>query len=114
MNYRLFSTLVIAASLSICIFANSATADVPTIVIKLKDHKFEPAVVEVPANEKVKIQVVNEDPTAEEFESNSLGREKIVPGNGTISVFIGPLTPGEYDFFGEFNPETAQGKFVVK
>jgi len=29
-------------------------------------------------------------------------------------VFIGPLTPGEYPFFGEFNPRTAQGKVVAQ
>ena len=29
-------------------------------------------------------------------------------------VFIGPLQPGVYPFFGEFNPATAQGQVEVK
>jgi hypothetical protein len=28
-------------------------------------------------------------------------------------VFIGPLKPGVYPFFGEFNLSTAQGKIIV-
>lgn len=77
--------------------------------IKIKDHKFEPAEITIPANQKVKLIIENYDPTAEEFESYDLNREKIVTGNGKITVFVGPLKPGEYKYFGEFHPETAQG-----
>jgi len=38
----------------------------------------------------------------------------VIPGNTKTVVFIGPLQPGEYPFFGEFYPKTAQGKVVVK
>jgi len=97
----------------IVLAANSAdAAELKEFVINIKDHKFEPAEVKVPANEKVKLIVKNLDPTAEEFESHDLKREKIVKGNGEIKVVVGPLKPGRYNFFGEFNPKTAQG-FVV-
>ena len=52
--------------------------------------------------------------TAEEFESYDLNREKIIGGNKTGIVFIGPLKPGKYGFFGEFNPETAQGVVIAE
>ena len=91
-----------------------ANAEVPQFEILIKDHKFSPAELEIPADKKVKLIVKNQDSTPEEFESYDLNREKIVTGNGQIVVFVGPLKPGEYGYFGEFNPETAQGKIIVK
>ncbi len=82
--------------------------------IRIKDHMFDPVELHVPANEKVKLIIINEDPTPEEFESYDLNREKIVAGNGTISVFIGPLDPGRYEYFGEFNMDTALGWIVAE
>ena len=83
-----------------------------TIVIK--DHKFEPANLEVPVGEKIKLIIDNQDPSAEEFESHSLHREKIVAGNSKISIMVGPLKAGEYEFFGEFHEATAKGKIIAK
>jgi hypothetical protein len=37
-----------------------------------------------------------------------------VPGNGRIVVFVGPLKPGKYEFFGEFNMATARGWLVAR
>ena len=92
----------------------AAAEDRAEFTITIKDHKFEPAELIVPAGQKVKLKVVNADATPEEFESHELNREKVIPGNTTANVFVGPLTPGEYPFFGEFNPKTAQGKLVAK
>ena len=92
----------------------AAAADVPEFTLTIKDHKFEPAELTVPAEQKVKLKVVNADATPEEFESHELNREKIIPGNSTATINVGPLKPGTYPFFGEFNPKTAQGKLVVK
>ncbi len=80
----------------------------------IKDHRFVPAELAVPAGQKVKLVVENQDATPEEFESYALNREKIVPGNGKIVVFVGPLKPGRYEFFGEFNAKTARGWLVVQ
>ena len=54
------------------------------------------------------------DPTPEEFESFDFNREKIIAGGSQAVIFVGPLKPGRYNFFGEFNMETAQGYLVVK
>lgn len=80
----------------------------------IKDHKFEPAILELPAGEKIRITVHNKDNTIEEFESIDLKREKIVLANSKARVILAPLKPGEYKFFGEFHEETAQGKIIVK
>ena len=86
----------------------------PVVEIEIRDHLFFPAEVVVPANSKVKLLVINRDPTAEEFESYELNREKIIPGGRKAVIFIGPLAPGEYPFFGEFFPKTAQGKVIAR
>jgi len=85
----------------------------PTFTITIKDHQFSPKELIVPANEKIKLIIENQDSTAEEFESYDLNREKIVTGNGKIVIFIGPLKPGEYKYFGEFHEDTAQGTIIA-
>jgi hypothetical protein len=94
--------------------ASAVSAATPEIQIEIRDHLFYPSTVEVPANQKVRLFIINNDPTPEEFESYELNREKVIPGNGKTVIFIGPLPPGEYPFFGEFFPKTAQGKVVAK
>lgn len=81
--------------------------------LTIKDHKFSPATLNVPAGEKVKLIIVNQDPTPEEFESYELNREKIIQGNSQGIVFIGPLKPGTYPYFGEFNMDTAKGEIIA-
>lgn len=95
-------------------FAGTANAELPEFELIIRDHQFEPSTLEVPAGQRVKIIVKNLDATAEEFESYELRREKIIAGNSQAIIYVGPLKPGEYKFFGEFNPETAQGLLVVK
>lgn len=82
--------------------------------IIIRDHLFFPSMLEVPADQKIRLVIINEDPTAEEFESYELNREKVIPGNSRTVVFIGPLRPGEYPFFGEFYPRTAQGRIIAR
>ena len=92
----------------------ATAAEPPTFTLTLRNNRFVPSELEVPANTKIKLLVVNEDSTPEEFESHELKREKIVTGKGTITVLIGPLAPGRYPFFGEFHMDTAQGALIVK
>ena len=82
--------------------------------LNIKDHRFVPAELKVPAGKKIKLIVSNLDSTPEEFESHSLNREKIIPGNGKVNIYVGPLSPGKYTFFGEFNEKTAQGVIVAE
>jgi len=82
--------------------------------IVILNHRFEPAELTVPAGQKVKLVVDNRDASPEEFESKELRREKVIPGHSKATIWVGPLTSGEYRFFGEFHEETAQGKLIVK
>jgi hypothetical protein len=103
-------------TLLLCCYASPVLAATATaeIEIVIKDHLFFPAIVEVPAGQKVKLRIINQDPTAEEFESYELNREKVIAGNRQTVIFIGPLEPGEYPFFGEFYQKTAQGMVIAK
>jgi len=94
--------------------ATPAAAQEPTYTLVVKDHKFQPTEIEIPADKKIALIVKNEDPTPEEFESVELRREKVIPGGEQIIVYIGPLKPGRYEFFGDFNPATARGHIVVR
>jgi hypothetical protein len=96
------------------IYSASALAIVQEFTLTVRDHKFIPAQLTIPANTKVKLLVVNEDATPEEFESYELNREKVVTGKGRITVFVGPLKPGRYPFFGDFHSDSAQGILISK
>jgi hypothetical protein len=109
MNQNTFGKLLLAVLLS-----TSAAAATPEVQLVIRDHLFFPSTLEVPANQKVRILIDNQDDTPEEFESYQLNREKVIPGKSKTAIFIGPLPPGEYPFFGEFYPKTAQGKVVIK
>ncbi len=92
----------------------STQAAAPTFEIEIRDHLFYPAELIIPADTKVRLLVRNHDPTPEEFESYELNREKVIGGNSQAVIFVGPLSPGSYPFFGEFNPRTAQGRIIVQ
>jgi hypothetical protein len=84
------------------------------VTITIKNHRFTPAEVKVPANKRIQITVVNDDPTPEEFESHEMKVEKVIPGKSKGVVRIGPLAPGRYPFFGEFNQATAKGVVIAE
>lgn len=86
----------------------------PEFQLEIRDHLFLPDEIRIPADQKVKLVVNNRDPTPEEFESYELNREKVIMGNSKAIIFIGPLKPGVYPFFGEFNPTTALGKVIAE
>lgn len=100
--------------LLLSLFPLSAWAADPEIALVIRDHRFEPAEIRVPAGQKVRLLIHNQDATAEEFESHELNREKLIAPGSKVTIFIGPLKPGRYPFFGEFNDKTARGAVVVE
>ena len=91
-----------------------AYANEVEVNLVIKAHQFEPAEIKVPANQKIKLVIHNQDATVEEFESHALKREKIIPAGGKTQLYVGPLRAGRYPFFGEFNPSTAQGVLIAE
>ena len=91
-----------------------AWADYPEFALVIRDHRFEPAEIRIPAGQKVKLVVHNQDKTPEEFESYELNREKVIAPDSKVQIFIGPLSAGRYPFFGDFNPNTARGAVIAE
>ena len=92
----------------------AANARAQEYVLTIKDHRFTPTELKVPANKRVEITVVNDDATPEEFESKEMKVEKVIPGKSKGVVRIGPLKPGRYPFFGEFHEATAKGTLIAE
>jgi hypothetical protein len=98
-----------------CISLGAPTlAAEPEIGIVIEGHRFTVTEVPAPAGQKLRLIVENRDNTPEEFESYALNREKIVAPGSKVVVYVGPLKPGRYEFFGDFNPTTARGWLVVQ
>jgi plastocyanin len=96
------------------VFAGAALAQDPSFTITIKDHRFDPPELQVPAGKKIRLVIKNLDPTPEEFDSPDLKREKVIPGKSEVTIVIGPLKPGTYKFVGEFHESTAKGSIVAK
>jgi plastocyanin len=82
--------------------------------VVIRDHKFEPQEIRVPAGKRISIYINNEDASPEEFESRTLKVEKVIPGKSKGVVRIGPLAPGRYEFIGEFHADTAKGVVIAE
>lgn len=110
----LLTRLALLAAFSL-VLPGPAWADAPTVVeVTIKDHRFTPAELRVPAGRPILLHVRNEDPTAEEFESRPLKIEKVIPGGKTGTVRIRALGKGRYPFVGEFHEATATGVLVAE
>ncbi len=106
--------LAVPVVLAAMAFAGQAQAADPEVKIIIKDHVFAPADVKVPAGKKFRLIVENQDATAEEFESQALKREKVIPPHGKAAMVIGPLAPGKYPFVGEFHESSAHGAVIAE
>jgi hypothetical protein len=107
------SLIVLLALTSLVAFA-PVPAGAQEFTITIKDHKFTPDEIRVPADKRVIINVINEDATPEEFESKPLKVEKVIPGKSKGVVRIGPLKAGRYPFIGEFHEATAKGVIIAE
>ena len=92
----------------------TAQAAEPEVLLVIKNHRFEPTELKVPAGKRVMLVVHNQDGAREEFESHAMNRETGIPGGAKRTLYIGPLKPGRYAFFGEYNRATARGVVVVE
>lgn len=100
--------------LAVCWLGTSVMAMAKEFHITLKDHVFTPSEIVIPANTKVKLIIHNEDDTLEEFDSFDLNREKVLFPGRAGRIFIGPLPKGQYEYFGEYFPNSARGLVIVE
>ena len=105
---------LILISVAAFLAMGAAPARADDYVLTIKDHRFTPTEIKIPANKRVQITVVNDDATPEEFESKEMKVEKVIPGKSKGLVRVGPLKPGRYPFFGEFHEATAKGTLITE
>ena len=103
-----------ACLIPILLAVSSPLAASPAFTVRIKDYKLLPAKLVFPKGERIELTVINEGPGTEEIESNTMRIEKIIPEGKTVKLRIGPLKPGTYDLFGEFNQTTCIGTVVVE
>ncbi len=112
--YKIPAAGVLALAALSWVAPDPARAEGDAYRLTIKDHRFEPSSLTVPAGKRVKLVIKNLDATPEEFDSGDLHREKVVAGGGEGSLYIGPLAAGTYHFVGEYNEATAKGEIIAK
>jgi hypothetical protein len=111
MRYVLYFFLIVAALVTS--FSILAAEDA-SVELTIKDHQFTPAVLTVPADNRIRLTIKNLDSTPAEFESKDFKAEKVVPAGGAVSLYIGPLKVGSYSFFDEFHADQTKGTLIAK
>jgi hypothetical protein len=86
-------TLLILLSLATAVVLAPAELRAQDVTITIKNHRFTPSEVKVPANKRIQLTVVNDDPTPEEFESREMKVEKVIPGKSKGVFLIGRRAP---------------------
>jgi plastocyanin len=94
--------------------AIALSEDAYSTTVTIRDHRFEPAEINVPAGKRILLTVINADPLSEEFDSTALKVEKVIAGKSQGVVRFGPLAPGRYDFVGEYHEDTAKGQVIAQ
>ena len=106
--------LILLALLATTALPAYADDEAGVVHLSIKNQHFVPSQLNIPAGQKVKILIKNEDAQAAEFESFKLNREKVVPANSEITVYVGPVDAGAYDFFNDFEPAKTQDTIIAK
>jgi len=63
-------------------------AQEPAYTLAIRDHRFEPSEIDIPAGKKVALVVRNLDPTPEQFDSTQLRQEKRLTTSWAVKVRI--------------------------
>ncbi|MGX7875566.1 cupredoxin domain-containing protein [Mesorhizobium sp. ORM6] len=114
MKMRAWITTVLAGvvlgSVSFAVMAD----DNPTFRIEFKDGAISPLRLEVPANTRVRFELINLGDMPAEFESLELRKERVVAPHSETVMVIRTLDPGQYPFFDDFHPGAGPAVLVAK
>jgi hypothetical protein len=108
--------LLIATTLALASFASlvAKAADPVTYEITLKNQKFAPAELKVPAGTPFIIKLKNGNDAPAEFESKDMKFEKVVAGHTEVVVKVKALPKGTFKFVDEYHEDTALGTVVAE
>lgn len=111
---RYFAAILLAAHFLISGAAKTRAGDDPVFTIAFKDGAVSPPRLEVPANRRFQLKLVNDGYTPAEFESNELRKEKILAPRTTSILVFKTIEPGEYPFFDDFHPDAPKAVLIAK
>jgi uncharacterized protein (DUF58 family) len=94
-------------------FVQADAQQATSVSVSMKNHRFQPAQIHAPAKVPIDLRVKNLDPSAMEFESDSLHVEKVIGGNSEAVIRLKPLEPGRYEFYDDYHQEST-GVLVVR
>lgn len=114
LHARPLITLFAASGIGILAAAPGKASDEKAFILTLRDHRFTPQTLTVPADEAFALTLINTDATAEEFESTDFHVEKVIGGGKQMTFHVGPLAAGNYGFFGERHGDTAIGTIFAE
>src|SRR5258706_7944622 len=104
---------LIAVLAALALTAAGPAAAETTVTLTLKDHRFTPAEITVPAGEPIHIVLINQDAATEEFDSGDLMVEELVTPHSQTNFTVGPLDAGTFAFMGEYHAKTARGRITA-
>ncbi|WP_342162380.1 cupredoxin domain-containing protein [Methylobacterium sp. SD21] len=113
MGTSVIRPLTLAALLLLSSGASARADDMPVIKVEMRDGVILPAIIEVPANTRFKLEISNTGQSPVEFESLELKREKALAAGSTSSIVFRTIEAGSYDVFDDFHPD-AKAKLVAK
>ena len=93
---------------------HAQSAELPNLHVVVKDGRFSPERIEVPAGARIKLTLQNDGPGPLEFENDDMHIEKVLAAGARSFVVLPKLKPGEYSFVDEFNPITGELVVVAK
>lgn len=94
--------------------ARAQSGELPTFAVVVKDGRFTPDRLEVPAGRRLKLTLQNDGPGPLEFENDDMHVEKVLSAGARSFVVLPPLKPGEYSFIDEFNPITGELTVIAR
>ncbi len=108
---RAFALAIVLAALGM----PSAGAVAQEFNLAIRNHKFEPQEIRVPAGKRVSIYVTNEDPTPRGIrERDAQGREDHSRQVQKAWCASDRSPPGRYEFIGDFHADTAKGVVIAE
>jgi hypothetical protein len=114
MRCKHLRSAVLLLNTSAYFFSTTCAGAQTAIDVTIKDHRFTPSEIHVPAGKPAVLNIKNEDATAEEFDSSALKIEKVIGGGNEGTVRLRPLDPGRYPFMGEYHSDTARGVVIAE
>jgi len=105
---------VLAFAGTVAGLSGQAVADDLVFTITFEDGKMTPQRLEVPADKRFELKLINAGKTPAEFESLPLRKEKVIAPGVTTDMVIKGLDAGEYPFFDDFHPDAKPAILVAK